>query len=65
VYEVPFTQARISNQKEILANDVEITSPAGILKGKDGLKERLKVYEGWQNAHHVQNTSVESWIMKR
>jgi hypothetical protein len=58
VYEVPFTANRIANQKDILADDVEISSPAGTTKGKAGLEERLSVYTGWQNAHHVQHTEV-------
>jgi hypothetical protein len=32
---------------------------AGTIKGKEGLLERLKKYEGWQNAHHFQNTAIE------
>jgi hypothetical protein len=59
VYEQPFTKASIENQLDILADDVEISSQAGTMKGKEGLPERLKMYEGWQNAHHVQNTKVE------
>jgi hypothetical protein len=58
VYEVPFTKARINNQMDILATDVEITTSAGTSKGSAELPERLKVYEGWQNSHHVQNTQV-------
>jgi hypothetical protein len=59
VYEVPFTKARIDNQMDILAEDVEITTSAGTSNGITELPERLKVYEGWQNAHHVQNTQIE------
>jgi hypothetical protein len=59
VYEQPFTKASIENQLDILADDVEISSHAGTMKGKEGLPDRLKMYEGWQNAHHVQNTTVE------
>jgi hypothetical protein len=59
VYEQPFTKASINNQLDILADDVEISSAGGTMKGKDNLPERLKMYEGWQNAHHVQNTAVE------
>ncbi|NBI30226.1 hypothetical protein [Chengkuizengella marina] len=59
VYEVPFNKARISNQLDILADDIEISSQAGTTKGKDGLEERLMMYEGWQNAHHVQHTQVK------
>ena len=58
VYEVPFTDRRIANQKDILANDVEIVTSAGTSKGNNGLEDRLKVYTGWQNAHHVKNTQV-------
>ncbi len=59
VYEVPFTQQTISNQKDILSEEVEIVSQNGITKGKNGLEERLSVYAGWQNAHHVQKTAVQ------
>jgi hypothetical protein len=59
VYEVPFSKKTIANQKDILADDVEIVTHAGTTKGKDGLEERLKVYEGWFNAHHVQHTEVK------
>jgi hypothetical protein len=58
VYEVPFTKMRIDNQKDILADDVEITTSAGTMKGKAGVEDRLKVYEGWLNAHHIQQTKV-------
>ncbi|MDP3653577.1 MAG: hypothetical protein Q8R67_18055 [Rhodoferax sp.] len=58
VYEVPFTAQRIANQKDILSDDVEIVSQMGASKGKNGLEDRLKVFTGWQNAHHVQNTAV-------
>ncbi len=58
VYEVPFTEKRIANQKDILSDDVEIISQAGTVKGKSGLEERLSVYTGWKNAHHVQRTEV-------
>jgi hypothetical protein len=59
VYEVPFTKNRIDNQKDILSTDVEIVSVAGTTKGVDGLDERLRVYEGWMNAHHVQHVEVK------
>lgn len=58
VYELPFNTARINNQLDILSEDVEISSQAGTTKGKDGLADRLKIFEGWQNAHHVKNTLV-------
>ena len=59
VYEVPFTEKRIENQKDILSEEIEISSIQGTTKGKSGLEERLKVYTGWLNAHHVQQTKVE------
>ncbi|WP_268846372.1 hypothetical protein [Flavobacterium aestivum] len=59
VYEVPFTKERIENQKDILSDDVEISSEWGTTKGKEGLEDRLKVYTGWQNAHHVKHTEVK------
>jgi hypothetical protein len=59
VYEVPFTKNRIDNQKDILSRDVEIVSVAGTTKGVDGLDERLRIYEGWMNAHHVQHGEVK------
>jgi len=59
VYEVPFTKKTIANQKDILGDDIEIITHAATTKGKDGLEERLKVYEGWLNAHHVQHTEVK------
>lgn len=58
VYEIPFTNATIDNQLDILSYDVEISSQAGTTKGKEGLADRLKMFEGWQNSHHVKNTEV-------
>ncbi|MGO0062922.1 hypothetical protein ACTID9_23360 [Brevibacillus fluminis] len=59
VYEVPLNKARVDNQLDILASDVEILSQAGTLKGKLGIEERLKMFEGWQNAHHVEHTTIK------
>ena len=50
VYEVPLTKQRIANQADILAEDVEISSVAGVTKGKEGLEERLMLFNGWKNA---------------
>jgi hypothetical protein len=58
VYELPFNTARINNQLDILSEDIEISSQAGTTKGKNDLADRLKIFEGWQNAHHVKNTQV-------
>ena len=33
-------------------------SAAGEMKGRANYPERLKVYKGWKNAHHVQNITV-------
>ena len=59
VYEVPFNKFRIDNQLEILADEIEITTSAGTSKGKANLEDRLKDYEGWQNAHHVLKTNIK------
>ncbi|WP_295756169.1 hypothetical protein [Undibacterium sp.] len=59
VYEVPLSATRIANQKAILSDDVEITSQMGTSKGKADLQQRLELFTGWQNAHHVQNTEVK------
>ncbi|MDI9320577.1 MAG: hypothetical protein QM530_08910 [Phycisphaerales bacterium] len=59
VYEVPFTNNTIANQKGILSDEVEITSQNGTTKGKEGLEDRLSVFTNWQNAHHVQKTEVK------
>jgi hypothetical protein len=58
VYEMPFTQARIDNQLDILAEEVAISSQAGNTKSKASLPDRLKMYEGWLNAHHVKRVEV-------
>ena len=59
VYEIPFTDNTIRNQKDILSDEVEIVSQNATTKGKDGLEDRLRVFTGWQNAHHVQRTEVK------
>ncbi|MGF9964411.1 hypothetical protein [Bacillus rhizoplanae] len=59
VYEVPLNKARIENQLDILDDEIEILSQAGTTKGKIGIDDRLKMFEGWQNAHHVENTSIK------
>lgn len=59
VYEVPLNKARINNQLDILAEEIEISSQAGTSKGKMGIEDRLRMFEGWQNAHHVENTSIK------
>ncbi|MEC4115200.1 hypothetical protein [Myroides pelagicus] len=58
VYEIPFTKSTIENQLDILSDQVEISSQAGTTKGKDTLADRLQLFEGWKNAHHVKSTKI-------
>lgn len=58
VYEIPFNEMRINNQLDILSDDVVISTPNGISKGKSSVAARLSKFEGWKNAHHVQNIQV-------
>ncbi|WP_378172407.1 alpha/beta fold hydrolase [Aquimarina sp. SS2-1] len=58
-YERDFeNQQRLENQLEILDEDIKMKSAAGEMKGRANYPERLKVYKGWQNSHHVQNITV-------
>ncbi len=59
IYERPINDARFGNQLDILADDVVIESQLGISKGKEGLRDRLKMFDGWLNAHHVGKTEVK------
>lgn len=59
VYEVPLNKARIDNQLDILAEEIDIISQVGTTKGKMGIEDKLKMFEGWQNAHHVETTSIK------
>jgi len=59
LYERPITDARIKNQLELLADDIFLQSAAGEMRGKETYPDRLKVYEGWQNAHHVQEITIK------
>jgi hypothetical protein len=59
LYEREMNEKRIANQMAILADDVIIQSAAGEMKGKKNYPERLTVYAGWQNAHHVKNIDVK------
>jgi hypothetical protein len=58
LYEREMNEKRIENQMQILADDVVIKSAAGEMRGKENYPARLSVYEGWQNAHHVQTVEV-------
>ncbi len=58
LYERPMNEQRITNQMDLFVDDVVIESAAGIMKGKENYPKRLGAYEGWKNAHHVQNVSL-------
>jgi hypothetical protein len=58
IYERPFSEMRIHHQLGILSESIVVESIANTLKGKSEYKDRLKVYEGSQNAHHVQHATV-------
>lgn len=60
LYEREINPERISNQMEILADDIYMKTAAGEMKGKDNYPERLVAYKGWKNAHHVKNTNIIS-----
>lgn len=60
LYEREMNDKRISNQMEILADDIFMKTAMGEMNGKENYPERLTVYKGWQNAHHVQNIKVVS-----
>lgn len=59
LYERDLNEQRINNQMKILCDDVVIKTSAGEVHGKQHYPEYLKVYEGWKNAHHVQNIKVD------
>lgn len=53
VYERPYTDARIHNQLDILSDHILIDSISGISEGKNAQKEKIKMFEGMKNAHHL------------
>ncbi|RMB62876.1 alpha/beta hydrolase [Dokdonia sinensis] len=50
---------RLEHQLEILDEDIIMKSAAGEMQGRANYPERLKVYKGWKNAHHVKNIDVQ------
>lgn len=58
-YERPLTDERRHHALALLAPDVEVQSVNGSFKGHAEFLERLALYEGWKNAHHVQFTAVK------
>jgi hypothetical protein len=58
LYEREITDERIENQLSILSDDIEITSSAGTMKGKELYPERLRAYKGWKNSHRIHSIDV-------
>jgi len=58
LYERPMNEFRIVNQMDMFTDNITIKSTAGTMVGKENYPERLGVYKGWKNAHHVQNIEV-------
>lgn len=54
VYEAPNPERHF----DIFAPDFVLDSMTGTLQGLDAFAKRLKNFEGWQNAHHVDSASV-------
>jgi len=58
LYERAINEQRIANQLDILEEDVYMKSAAGEMRGKVNYPERLTVYKGWENAHHVEHVNI-------
>lgn len=58
LYERELSDVRISNTMDMLSDDIFLKSAAGEMKGKENYPDRLKAYEGWKNAHHVEKIEV-------
>lgn len=58
LYEREMNPERISNQMEILADNIYMKTAAGEMRGKQNYPGRLAVYKGWKNAHHVENINI-------
>lgn len=59
LYEREMNAERIENQMEILADDIHMKTAAGEMNGKQNYPERLTVYKGWKNAHHVEKVKIK------
>ncbi|KAA1245578.1 nuclear transport factor 2 family protein [Aquimarina sp. RZ0] len=59
LYERELSDVRIDNTLDMLTDDIVVKSAAGEARGKDEYKERLSAFEGWKNAHHVDNIEVQ------
>ena len=62
LYEREMTTERVNNQLDILTDDIYMKTSAGEMNGKQNYPERLTVYKGWQNAHHVESVKVSSLV---
>ncbi|USD66976.1 hypothetical protein [Vibrio sp. SCSIO 43136] len=58
LYERDLSQLRIENQLDILSDDIQVKSGAGHRSGKQAYTQALSMYQGWQNAHHVEQIEV-------
>lgn len=58
-YERPLTDERRRHALALLADNVEVQSVNGSFKGHAEFLERLALYDGWKNAHHVQYAGVK------
>ncbi|CAM3375696.1 hypothetical protein [Zobellia roscoffensis] len=58
LYERPMNDQRINNQLQMLDENVMMINSTGEFKGTKGYPERLNVYDGWQNAHHINSIAV-------
>lgn len=57
-YERYFTASRIKNQLELLAEDIQITTPRGKLSGKANYSTSLGDYKGMKIAHQVEEIEL-------
>lgn len=57
-YERYFTTSRISNQLELLANDISITTPKGTISGKANYPAELGDYRGIKISHKIEEIEV-------
>ncbi len=58
LYERELSDVRIANTMDMLSDSIYLKSASGEMKGKTNYPDRVKVFEGWKNAHHVDNVQV-------
>ncbi|CAZ98611.1 hypothetical protein [Zobellia galactanivorans] len=58
LYERPMNDQRINNQLEMLDENITMINASEEFKGTKDYPKRLKVYDGWQNAHHIKSIEV-------